>query len=56
MKKIIFIILSLISITAIGQNDGWNISTTKPDNYTGIVLSNGQMGILPSEHVLGSNT
>lgn len=53
MKKIIFIILSLISVMAIGQNDNWNISTTKSENYTGIVLSNGQIGILPSEHVFG---
>lgn len=53
MKKIMFVILSLISIAAIGQHDGWNISTTKSENYTGIVLSNGQLGILPSEHVFG---
>ncbi len=48
-----FTILLLISIAAIGQHDGWNISTTKSENYTGIILSNGQLGILPSEHVFG---
>jgi hypothetical protein len=53
MKKIIFTILLLVSITVFGQNDGWNISTTKPENYNGIVLSNGQIGILASEHVFG---
>ncbi len=53
MKEIIFVILSLLSLSAIAKNDGWNISTTKPENYTGIVLSNGQIGILPSEHIFG---
>lgn len=48
MKNIIIAILSLISITAIGQHDGWNISTTNTKNYTGIVVANGRIGILPS--------
>lgn len=49
MKNILIVILSLISITAIGQHDGWNISTTDTTNYTGIVVANGRIGILPSE-------
>ena len=53
MKKILFVILSLLSVAAFAQNDGWNVSTTNSENYTGIVLSNGQLGILPSEHVFG---
>ncbi|NEW81639.1 MAG: glycoside hydrolase family 65 protein [Mariniphaga sp.] len=48
MKKIFLVILSLISTTVIGQNDGWNISTTDTSNYTGIVVANGRIGILPS--------
>jgi len=47
----IFIILLLISFTVFGQNDVWNISTTIPESYTGIALSNGQIGILAPEHV-----
>lgn len=49
MKKFLFIILSLLSIVAIGQNDGWNISTTTTENYTGIAVANGRIGILPSK-------
>jgi trehalose/maltose hydrolase-like predicted phosphorylase len=38
----------LISGAVIGQDDGWNISTTSTENYTGIVVANGRIGILPS--------
>ncbi|MGB3607566.1 glycosyl hydrolase family 95 catalytic domain-containing protein [Psychroserpens sp.] len=31
------------------QHDGWHITTTNSENYTGIVLANGRIGILPSE-------
>jgi kojibiose hydrolase len=49
MKQLIFILFSLsISIT-LAQNNGWNISTTNTANYTGIVVANGRIGILPSE-------
>ncbi|MCK5400558.1 MAG: glycoside hydrolase family 65 protein, partial [Flavobacteriaceae bacterium] len=37
-----------ISIT-LSQNNGWNISTTNNSNYTGVVVANGRIGILPSE-------
>lgn len=53
MKKMIFAVLSLVTMLAHGQNDEWNITTKKTEKYTGIVLSNGQIGILPSEHVFG---
>jgi len=53
MKNIVFLIFFFISLSVVGQNNGWNISTTLPENYTGVVLSNGQIGILPDEHVLG---
>jgi len=33
----------------IAQNNGWNITTTTNTNYTGIVVANGRIGILPSE-------
>lgn len=31
------------------QNDSWNISTSYNTNYTGIVVANGRIGMLPSE-------
>ncbi|PKP11220.1 MAG: glycosyl hydrolase family 65, partial [Bacteroidetes bacterium HGW-Bacteroidetes-3] len=49
MKNSLFALLLLISVTAIAQNDGWNISTTNNKNYTGIVVANGRIGLLPSE-------
>ncbi|REE83311.1 trehalose/maltose hydrolase-like predicted phosphorylase [Lutibacter oceani] len=49
MKNNLFIVLFLISSSIIGQNDGWNISTTNNKNYTGIVVANGRIGMLPSE-------
>jgi len=50
MKNIIIAILSLLSITTVAQNDGWNISTSSTENYTGVVVANGRIGILPSEN------
>ena len=34
------------------QHDGWHISTTEKENYTGIVVANGRIGILPSKDIL----
>ena len=60
MKRIKILAISLFCTAthlfyakAFSQNDEWNISTNKSDNYTGIVLSNGQLGILPSEKLFG---
>lgn len=56
--------LSLIIFSffqSFGQNDGWNISVEDKTNYTGVVLSNGRIGILPSdkpfevEHIILNN-
>lgn len=49
MRKIIFILLIIIHLHIDAQNDGWNISTTNSENYTGVVVANGRVGILPSE-------
>lgn len=49
MNRIIITILSLLSSVAIAQNDGWHIATANTKNYTGIVIANGRIGILPSE-------
>ncbi len=50
--KYIFICLVVMSLSLKmnAQNDGWHISTTETDNYTGIVLANGRIGILPTEN------
>ena len=49
MKKIILSLLILIHLNVSAQNDGWNIATTNSNNYTGVVVANGRIGILPSE-------
>lgn len=49
MKSMILITLFLLSIAVTGQNDGWHISTSNPNDYTGIVVANGRIGILSSE-------
>ncbi len=52
MKKILLVILLQISITAYGQGDGWNITTSDKSDYTGIAVSNGRIGILTSKKPL----
>ncbi len=49
MKIFLFILFSLKTLMPNAQNDGWNISTTYNTNYTGIVVANGRIGMLPSE-------
>ena len=49
MKTLLSFIFSLCILITAAQNDGWNISTTTNTNYTGIVVANGRIGILPSE-------
>jgi trehalose/maltose hydrolase-like predicted phosphorylase len=61
MKNFFLTIFCLLSIPGFTQDDGWNISTTKTENYTGIVVANGRIGILPSqkpfevEHIILNN-
>ncbi len=44
-----FFILSGLSITTLfSQQEGWKITATDDQNYTGIVSANGRIGILPS--------
>jgi trehalose/maltose hydrolase-like predicted phosphorylase len=49
MKIKALLLALMISASGLTQNDGWHISTSTPDNYTGIVVANGRLGILPSE-------
>lgn len=54
MKLLFTAFLSFISIVNLAaQNDGWHVSTSERDNYTGIVVANGRIGILPSETPFG---
>jgi trehalose/maltose hydrolase-like predicted phosphorylase len=55
LRLIFFSIIAFQSLLGkvYSQNDEWNITTTKSDNYTGVVVSNGQLGILPSKHLFG---
>ncbi|AUP80081.1 glycosyl hydrolase family 95 catalytic domain-containing protein [Flavivirga eckloniae] len=53
MKKIIPFLLILCFEISFSQDDAWNISTTERNNYTGIVLSNGRIGILPTSQPFG---
>ncbi len=50
MKILLFALFSLNTLMATAQHDGWNISTNNNTNYTGVVVANGRIGILPSEH------
>ncbi|MCF8273681.1 MAG: glycoside hydrolase family 65 protein [Flavobacteriaceae bacterium] len=49
MKPLFFTILFFCVFLSFSQQDGWHISTTNKTNYTGIVVANGRIGILPSE-------
>lgn len=49
MKIKALLLTLMISASGLTQNDGWHISTSTSDNYTGIVVANGRLGILPSE-------
>ena len=61
MKQIIALVIFLIATNLSAQNDGWHISTNNSKNYTGVVVANGRIGILPSakpfevEHIILNN-
>jgi len=49
MKTFLVTLFSLSTLMTTAQHDGWNISTTTNTNYTGVVVANGRIGMLPSE-------
>lgn len=51
MKKSLFALIIAFFTTFFcqSQNDGWTISTGKVEQYTGIVVANGRIGILPED-------
>ncbi|MFT6782943.1 MAG: trehalose/maltose hydrolase-like predicted phosphorylase [Saprospiraceae bacterium] len=48
MKQLLISIILLSSICSHAQNDGWHITTTDKEEYTGIAISNGRIGMLTS--------
>lgn len=50
--KALVILLTILPIFMNAQHDDWHISTTTKEKYTGIVVANGRIGILPSKEVL----
>ena len=46
-----FLFLIILSTDVVSQENGWSISTTNQENYTGIVAANGRIGILPSLNI-----
>lgn len=53
MKYVIYFIAIIYCETLFSQNEGWHIKTNNTNNYTGIVLSSGCIGILPTAEPFG---
>ena len=51
MKTLFALLFCLLPLFITAQNDDWHISTQQNTDYTGIVVANGRIGILPSENV-----
>ncbi|QMU64296.1 MAG: glycoside hydrolase family 65 protein [Flavobacteriaceae bacterium] len=50
MKKTVIFFSVFICLQLNAQHDEWNIATKTPENYTGVVVANGRIGILPSKN------
>ena len=50
---LLFFIITSISFSQKNSNSGWELSSGKVDQYTGIVAANGRIGILPSDEPFG---
>lgn len=61
MKQIYLLLLLLLSASTFAQEKGWSITAKESENYTGVVVANGRIGILPTnnpfevEHVMLNN-
>ena len=61
MKHTLTLALLIVSTAVQAQTDGWTISTQDTANYTGVVVANGRIGLLPSarplevEHIILNN-
>ncbi len=54
-SSVLYILLILVTQFLFSQNEGWEITTTDSQNYTGIVTANGRIGILPSSKIFETN-
>lgn len=52
-KTILYLMLWVCTMSHAMANDGWTLSTQSRENYTGISLANGQIGIVTSQHLFG---
>jgi len=48
MKRTLILILLFTSTFLKGQNDGWHITINEKNEYTGIAIANGRIGMLTS--------
>ena len=48
MKNFFFVLVMLLFSFMNAQNDEWHITRTQKDNYTGLAMSNGRIGMLTS--------
>lgn len=55
MQRIIILLFTVLSLQQMRgeQTDGWTLSTDSRDNYTGISLANGQIGVVTSPRLFG---
>lgn len=53
MQNNIFFLIFFIPLFLLAGEPGWQLETSDRTKYTGIVLSNGQLGIVPTEKIFG---
>ncbi len=49
--RLIYLLFFLCGISLVQAQEGWEISTTSTDDYTGIALSNGRLGLLSDQEL-----
>lgn len=55
LKRSTFVVLFAVATFAQAQvSEGWTLSTTQRENYAGISLANGYIGLVTSEHLFGT--
>lgn len=55
VRKIFSLLCALVVASQLwaASRDCWTVSATSRDNYKGVALANGQIGIVPDEHLFG---
>lgn len=55
VRKIFSLLCALVAAAQLSaaSKDCWTVSASSRDNYKGVALANGQIGIVPDEHFLG---